>query len=85
MDDVLDAQEYISKMFDIDEETTLPLWKVVEVLLNKKLCKAEQVSNWERRPLRESQMHYAAADAHILIEIIELLWSNEMNKLSSLE
>ena len=35
------------------------------------LCKFEQISNWERRPLRLSQMHYAALDAHILIQIFQ--------------
>ena len=46
---------------------------ICENLLGKKLCKGEQVSNWERRPLRKSQMHYAALDAWILPQIITAL------------
>ena len=37
------------------------------------LCKFEQISNWETRPLRQSQMHYAALDAHVLIQIYSWL------------
>ena len=40
------------------------------------MCKIEQISNWNRRPLRKSQMHYAALDAHSLIKIVEKIGEN---------
>lgn len=38
-----------------------------------KLCKVEQVSNWEARPLRYSQEHYGAMDAWILVQMVPKL------------
>ena len=37
--------------------------KLCQKLFGKPLCKYEQCSNWERRPLRQSQLHYVALDS----------------------
>ena len=47
------------------------LAKVAAKLFEKAICKKEQCSNWEKRPLRQSQMHYAALDAYVLVGIIK--------------
>ncbi|KAM9521769.1 exonuclease mut-7 homolog isoform 4-T4 [Guaruba guarouba] len=46
---------------------------LVQYVLGKPLDKTEQLSNWEKRPLREEQILYAAADAYCLLEIYEKL------------
>ncbi|EUD68713.1 hypothetical protein C922_01113 [Plasmodium inui San Antonio 1] len=42
-------------------------------ILGKNLNKQLQLSNWSRRPLMESQIHYAATDAYVLIVLEGLL------------
>jgi hypothetical protein len=38
-------------------------------LLGKPLCKVKQTSNWNNRPLQLGQLHYAALDAHVQIQL----------------
>ncbi|RLN88740.1 hypothetical protein BBJ28_00019194 [Nothophytophthora sp. Chile5] len=49
----------------------LSLQKLVFFYLHRKLTKTQQTSNWERRPLAASQLHYAAADALVLIHLYD--------------
>ena len=45
------------------------LKSVAATWLGVHLDKTEQCSDWDRRPLSESQMRYAASDASVLLEI----------------
>jgi len=42
-------------------------------LLERPMSKYEQMSNWNKRPLRKSQIHYAAFDAFILLKIYDIM------------
>ena len=48
----VDVQEYYMKLYELDNQ--IGLAKVALDLFKKEICKGEQMSNWERRPLRLS-------------------------------
>lgn len=54
-------------------------------MLGKSLCKFEQSSNWSNWPLRNSQRHYAALDACVLVQIYSKLVELSAEKGVSLE
>lgn len=44
---------------------------LAEGYLGSPLDKRVRMSNWERRPLTRAQLHYAALDAHVLLQIYD--------------
>ncbi|KAF1774066.1 Ribonuclease H-like domain [Phytophthora cactorum] len=40
-----------------------------QYILGLPLDKRARMSDWERRPLTQAQLHYAALDAHVLVQI----------------
>ncbi|XP_063920032.1 exonuclease mut-7 homolog isoform X2 [Zophobas morio] len=51
------------------------LGTLVHHCLGRPLDKSDQFSNWEKRPLRNSQLVYAALDAYCLIQVYDILKS----------
>lgn len=49
------------------------LSSLVQACFGLPLQKTEQCSNWELRPLRETQLRYAALDAYVLIQLYNYL------------
>lgn len=69
-DDVLlyqDLQQVFQQQFSWPQRPSLA--RVVAHVLGLRLDKTNQVSNWERRPLRRDQYAYAAIDAWVLVRL----------------
>jgi len=69
--EVLDLQKLT--MNDSNRAFTPGLKSVAATYLGVSLDKHEQCSDWHRRPLTESQLKYAAADAAILLDVAQAM------------
>lgn len=65
----LDLQHYV-EAFKIDEKG---LKKISGIVLNRRISKSQQVSNWDAEVLSEAQLRYAATDAWICLKIYNSL------------
>ncbi len=68
-DGFLDLQNYV-QAFRIDEKG---LKKISGIVLNRRISKSQQVSNWDADILSEAQLIYAATDAWICLMIYNSL------------
>lgn len=46
---------------------------LVESVLGSPLDKRDRISDWDKRPLSENQLKYAALDAYVLIDVFDKL------------
>lgn len=65
----MDLQHYV-EAFRIDEKG---LKKISGIVLNRRISKSQQVSNWDADVLSEAQIRYAATDAWICLMIYNSL------------
>jgi ribonuclease D len=63
--DFIDLQDMVREL-GIEDQS---LVKIYANLFGERISKAERLSNWERRDLKESQMEYAAIDAWACVRI----------------
>ncbi len=69
----LDLQDYVGD-FGIEARS---LKKITAIVLNQRISKSQQVTNWEREELSEGQQVYAATDAWACLQIYKNLNHNK--------
>ncbi len=69
----VELQEFV-KQFGIENSG---LSKIAGIVLNYRISKSQQLSNWENEILTDAQQVYAATDAWAALEIYRVLTDNE--------
>ncbi|CAD8210239.1 unnamed protein product [Paramecium pentaurelia] len=63
----IELSQLFRQKYPDEKKTNLSLQ--CQKLLGKELDKVEQISHWQKRPLRSAQIHYAALDAFICLHL----------------
>jgi ribonuclease D len=71
----IDLQDYVGD-FGI---VAMSLKKITAIVLNKRISKSQQVTNWEREELSEAQQIYAATDAWACLKVYNKLNQEKIN------
>jgi len=69
----IDLQDFV-KNYGIED---MGLLKLAAIVLDWRISKAQQLSNWENELLTPAQLNYAATDAWICLEIYKKLLQNK--------
>ena len=72
----LELQDFV-KQYNIENNG---LKKLTAIILDSRISKGQQTSNWENEILSESQQLYASTDAWICLKIYNTLTSDQVNK-----
>ena len=75
---VVDLQSISSVVYNrkFERKAMSSLQKMTAMLLNKRLDKTEQVSDWSHRPLSENQISYAMLDAAIIPLLLRAIFDS---------
>lgn len=68
---VIDIAKLFKEKFPNEAQTSLAF--MTHFMIGKYLSKYEQRSNWNRRPLKKTQAHYAALDAQVCLILFQML------------
>lgn len=71
----IDLQDYVGD-FGIEARS---LKKITAIVLDKRISKSQQVTNWEREELSEAQQIYAATDAWACLKVYNKLNQEKIN------
>lgn len=68
---VIDTWQIFKGLFPEEKHSNLA--HICKKVLGKEICKAQTLTDWRRRPLRDNQLHYAAMDAFVVLKLYETL------------